>query len=120
AVSGSPELLVEAAAATEEMVRRFPRDPAVQRTAGFVELHRGRVGEGLRHLRAAWSAAEPPWARALTALYLAFGSSLLHRRKDAARWLRKAERLHPECVLLPDYRARIVAGGATARRVAGR
>lgn len=55
-----------------------------------------------------------PWLRALTALYTAFGHSQLHRHADAARWLRRAKRLHPECVLLPEYEARIAAARDTA------
>lgn len=123
AVSGRDDLLAEAGKASDEMLRTFRRDAAVLRTAGFVDLHRGRIAEGMRRLWQAWRSAEPVWLRALTALYLAFGHSLRDRHGEASRWLRKARRLHPECPLLPEYEARIraaTAGGVAAGQPAAR
>lgn len=96
------------------MLERFPRDPAVLRTTGLVELHTGDVRVGMRLLQTSWRAAEPLWLRALCALYLALGHAMRGDHNAARRWLRKAKRLHPECVLLPDYEARIRAAALPA------
>jgi hypothetical protein len=93
-------------------------DAAVPRTLGLFHLHAGDLPAGMRRLAEAWRMEEPAFARALGAVYLAYGHARGGDPRRAAKFLRKARRLHPQCPLLPRYAA-LVADALGAARSGG-
>jgi Peptidase family M50 len=113
--SDRPELLPEAERAINRALAVMPREPAMVRTFGLVQLALGNVERGMENLAWAWQQSEPPWLAALCACYLAHGHALVGETEQAHRFLAWAVRTDPHCLLLGKYR-KLVAEIVTGKR----
>lgn len=121
---GTPAALAEALRLTEGPATHGPTRSAEHvarsRTRGLVLLHMGKVGEGIRELRAAIASSEPYWLRALGAAYLAYGYALQGDERAARRYVRMSKRLHRESPLLPARLRLVDEALQRAQRATGR
>lgn len=80
---------------------------AIQRTRGFVLLHTEEKSRARNCLRRAISGSEPYWLRAIGMACLALAHAELREPSDARNMLRRARRLHPQSLLVPQIAAKV-------------
>jgi hypothetical protein len=104
-MSGDPDRLEEALAASEEAERKLAWNPAIKGTRGYALIEAGRVADGIALSRRAYDAHRDRGDRATCACVLAIGAARLGDTATARRMLAEAARLDPTC----DLRARATA-----------
>ncbi len=106
---GDPALLAQADEFSQTAYKNIPWEPVVGGTRGGVLVALGQVAEGVELLRNAMARNTDPHGKALEACLIATGELKRGNWSEAEKYLAAAQKLDPDCELLPGTRQALQA-----------